>query len=143
MAEDIVNDNEEQKVIVGDIELKDQAEDEHATTESEAKEHDAAQDSVEALLEEEPDTTGVELHLEEEAAEVKAVEGEYNAEQIQVLDGLEPVRQTPGMFIGSTSEQGLHHLVYEVVDNSIDEAVAGKCDQIEVTIHQDQHHRKG
>ena len=64
-------------------------------------------------------------------------EAAYTAKDITVLEGLEPVRLRPGMYIGSTGSRGLHHLVYEVVDNSVDEAMAGRADRIEVTLHPD------
>ena len=75
--------------------------------------------------------------MSEETMNNTTVDHEYGADQIQILEGLEAVRKRPGMYIGTTSSRGLHHLVYEIVDNSVDEALAGVCDTIDVTINED------
>ena len=75
--------------------------------------------------------------MSKEAMNITAVDHEYTADQIEILEGLEAVRQVPGMYIGTTSSRGLHHMVYEIVDNAVDEALAGYCDTIDVAIHED------
>ena len=70
--------------------------------------------------------------------ETTQVQTEYTAKDIQVLSGLEPVRKRPGMYIGDTHENGLHHLIFEIVDNSIDEAMAGFCSNIKIILHKDE-----
>src|ERR1700709_1420788 len=77
------------------------------------------------------------LDLQPDTAASKKEGGGYSAENITILEGLAAVRLRPAMYIGSTGEQGLHHLVYEVVDNSVDEALAGYATRIDVTIHVD------
>src|SRR5512137_407441 len=69
----------------------------------------------------------------------QTVNNNYTAKDIHVLDGREAVRRRPGMYIGSTDQRGLHHLVYEIADNAIDEGMAGFCDHIEVVLHDDGH----
>src|SRR5689334_7323354 len=81
-----------------------------------------------------------ETHIEEERTERMATVAQtnaYTAKDIEILEGLEPVSKRPGMYIGSTDMRGLHHLVTEVVDNSIDEAMAGVCDMILITLNAD------
>ncbi len=75
--------------------------------------------------------------MNEETMNNTTVDHEYGADQIQILEGLEAVRKRPGMYIGTTASRGLHHLVYEIVDNAVDEALAGFCDTIDVTINED------
>ena len=77
----------------------------------------------------------MEISMSVQNTGTETVTNEYGADQIQILEGLEAVRKRPGMYIGTTSLRGLHHLVYEIVDNSVDEALAGYCDTIKVFIN--------
>ena len=75
--------------------------------------------------------------MQQDLDKATVVTENYGEEQIQVLEGLEAVRKRPGMYIGSTDERGLHHLVYEIVDNAVDEALAGFCNEIIITLYKD------
>ena len=98
-----------------------------------------AEQQTDDIIIEETDLANVGQHEgdAQQVADTQPEAANYGAEQIQILEGLEPVRLRPGMYIGSTSSKGLHHLVYEIVDNSIDETLAGFCDTITVQLHED------
>ena len=90
--------------------------------------------SREELMFEEIDKQEIHTGADEDLGEVKQ---DYNAEDIQILHGLDPVKLRPGMYIGTTGPQGLHHLVWEIVDNAVDEALAGRCNRIDVELLDD------
>ncbi|MDN6480885.1 MAG: DNA topoisomerase IV subunit B, partial [Acidipropionibacterium jensenii] len=91
----------------------------------------------ELLVDDTPTADGAQADTTPDDITPTMVDGAYDAEQIQVLEGLEAVRKRPGMYIGSTGERGLHHLVYEIADNSVDEALAGYCDKISIELLDD------
>ncbi|WP_201270107.1 DNA topoisomerase (ATP-hydrolyzing) subunit B [Acidipropionibacterium jensenii] len=91
----------------------------------------------ELLVDDTPTADGAQADTTPDDITPTVVDGAYDAEQIQVLEGLEAVRKRPGMYIGSTGERGLHHLVYEIADNSVDEALAGYCDKISIELLDD------